>query len=391
MNKKIAIIHPEGNILYNANLLGMVEIFSEKGYSVDIYCPKMGIAQHSPCSPARMVFYNHAERFVGGIGIAKLRFVRRVLKTVRTFDEARLCERGVDADLIIGVDREGVILAAKLARMKKIPYGLISYEIFFSGETGGDFKAEEIQACRDIDFAVSQDPLRAEKLAEENSIPVGKIIGIPVAGRRVEKGGKQFFLHDALGISHNRHIVLYMGEGADWTRMPDLLRYSRDWGDDWVLVVHLRYGLTPYMRRILKPYKNSKRIFISSLPVNSCKELTPLLKSADMGVALYQPTYTGPYTGNNLKHLGLSSGKLASYVQNGLPVIVNEIGLWSDSVRACNLGIVVNDKIDLPPPDELERYRERCYRFFEEKLDLNKTITPLLDKIAAVLSGSGEA
>jgi hypothetical protein len=40
MNKRIAIIHPEGNVLCNSNLLGIVEILHEKGYLVGIYCPK---------------------------------------------------------------------------------------------------------------------------------------------------------------------------------------------------------------------------------------------------------------------------------------------------------------------------------------------------------------
>lgn len=231
-----------------------------------------------------------------------------------------------------------------------------------------------------------QDPLRAEKLAEENMIPVRKIINIPVAGRFVVKGEKHFFLHDELGITHDKHIVLYIGEGSDWTRIKDIVKCAQDWQEDWVLVIHLRYGMNNYMEQILKPYKHSKKIFFSLSWVNSCKELTPLIKSADMGIALYQATYTSCYNGDNLKYLGLSSGKIADYLQHGLPVIVNDIGLWSDNIKTYKLGFVTDSKINLPSPAELEQYKERCYDFFEDKLDLNKTIAPLLGKIEIILS-----
>lgn len=383
MNKRIAIIHPEGNILYNANLLGIVEILREKGYLVDIYCPKRNISQYVPYPTVRFIFYNKVELFFGKIEI--LKSVKGIVGIGRSIDRFVLCKSDISASLIIGVDREGIILGSKIAKTKKIPYGLISYEIFFNKETGEDFKKEEIKACQDIDFAVCQDPLRAEKLAEENMIPAQKIINIPVGGRFVEKGPKNFFLHDEFGISHDKHIVLYIGEGSDWTRMPDLVKYAQDWQEDWVLVIRLKYGINNYMKQIVEQYKNSKKVFFSLSRVNSCKELTPLIKSADMGVALYKATYANYWLGDNLKYLGLSSGKISAYLQHGLPVIVNDIGLWSDNIRTYKLGFVVDDKIILPSADELEQYKGRCYEFFEEKLDLNKTIAPLLDKIETIL------
>ena len=73
----------------------------------------------------------------------------------------------------------------KVARQLNIPYGFISYEIFFAAETPPAFKQPEIDACAGISFAVCQGGERSRQLAVENQI-AAKIIDIPVAGRGVQ-------------------------------------------------------------------------------------------------------------------------------------------------------------------------------------------------------------
>ncbi|ETR67840.1 MAG: Glycosyl transferase family 2 [Candidatus Magnetoglobus multicellularis str. Araruama] len=85
-------------------------------------------------------------------------------------------------DFVIGIDR-GIIEAELISRAKKIPYALISYEIFFEAEAGAQFKSPEIKSCQNIEFAVVQDKVRAKMLSQENRIPLSKMIYIPVAGR----------------------------------------------------------------------------------------------------------------------------------------------------------------------------------------------------------------
>jgi glycosyltransferase involved in cell wall biosynthesis len=85
----------------------------------------------------------------------------------------------------------------------------------------------------------------------------------------------------------------------------------------------------------------------------------------------------------------MSSGKISTYLQHGIPVLVNEIGEMADYVRDHALGIVVESPKDIP--EKLARFdpetcRENCYTFFAEKLDLDETITPLLKEIETILS-----
>jgi hypothetical protein len=60
--------------------------------------------------------------------------------------------------------------------------------------------------------------------------------------------------------------------------------------------------------------------------------------SVDLGIALYRPTYDKKSLGNNIKYIGLTSGKFAPYLSNGNPVIVNEIDFMSDYELTFKIG-----------------------------------------------------
>jgi len=295
------------------------------------------------------------------------------------------------ADLIIGVDRDGVIEAAAISKMKGIPCGYISYEIFFESETSVQFKQPEREACRHILFAVCQDPERSKLLVRENHIGAEKIIQIPVAGRKVQRGEKNFSLHDALGIDRKKHIALFVGSIAPWTKAEEILGAAHGWPDDWVLVVHPRYGRSLHVMRLQWKYRKSNNIYFSLTPGSRCRDIATMIQSADLGIALYRPVAGNIYTNDNIRYLGLASGKISCYLQNGVPVVVNEIGAFAERIRTCRLGCVVGDDITLPSMSEIEQWREHCYQFFENTLDLDKTIQPLLRTINRLCKkGTGE-
>ena len=171
-------------------------------------------------------------------------------------------------DLVIGVDR-GIIPASFIAKMQNIPYGLVSYELYFAAETGHQFKKTEIDACKDLAFAVCQDTLRSSFLSKENNIPVGKILNVPVAGRSIKDGERTHVLHDLTGIDKNRKIALYIGEPtAKWAGFDELIESSDNWNDQWALVLHQRYG--NYDQLALETIQKKKRRMFTSLP---CRRL----------------------------------------------------------------------------------------------------------------------
>lgn len=377
MRKNILIIHPEGNINNNPNLTGLVEILTEAGYLVDIRSPRKNIYQDSPCEGASLIYENIY------IHKVKMKLIDITGSYRLLFFLFRLLKKtDFKYDLIIGVDRYGIIEASIIGRLMKVPHGFISYEIMFGWETGMRFKEIEREACRGISFAISQDESRRYHLSRENEIPAEKIFCIPVAGRFAFKGQKEFKLHEQLGIDRKKKIALFIGSVARWTMINELIESLQYWPDNWVLVLHDRYSIKK--AKLFHKDRLNERLFISNMKIPDVRMMRTILHSADIGIAFYRPDFSDPNTGNNLKHLGLSSGKINTYLQHGLPVLINELGEISDYVKSLRLGFVVEKPSDIPSvlsDFDHNHYSERCIDFFLKRLDLNLFSNKIIELI----------
>ena len=382
----IMIIHPEGNINNNPNLTGIVEILCDQGYKVDIYSPRIGhIEQSAPCAGAKVILANMV--------MGPLSNVIAVLP-IEVFQGGAARSNYIannipHYDLVIGVDR-GIIEASIIAKHQRVPYGLISYEILFSEETGKDYFKLDIDASRDAAFAVCQDRVRSFHLSRENHIPLERIIDIPVAGRSAKQGERTFILHEKLGLPPQTKIALYIGGVTyKWAGIDELITGSDQWPDDWVLVLHQRYSLYPkeFINNIAS--KGKKNVYISPFPFFPFSQLHQLIHSADIGLSFYIPQFQSDDISarNNLRYVGLSSGKTSTYLQHGLPILINEVGEMADYTRGENLGRVVGDIRDIHAVlstlsrEELTPCRDNCTSFFKSRLDLDLRIKPLLSTI----------
>ena len=381
--KRIMVIHPEGNINDNANLAGILETLCQKGYAVDYYGLKRNVPQGAQIPGVRMFLKDQRGRKpLDGLVCIDADGSPSILKTVEITAGSLPVY-----DLIIGVDR-GIIEAGLLARSRNVPYGLISYEIFFQSETGMEFKREEIEACKGLAFAVCQDKVRAGHLARENRIDFEKIITIPMGGRGIFEPGKTDYLHRKLRIPYDKQIALMIGSLSKWTMINYILASQRSWPDEWVLVLHGRYGLQSDEKGIFRQSRQMPHVFFSLQPADSPQALKQIVQSADVGLAFYRPTNDSLYTGDNIRHIGMASGKIATYLQSGLPVIVNEIGEMSEHVRRYKLGRVVDTSALFSPAiesGELTAMRRNCHQFFRNRLNLDHTIQTLLGRIETLI------
>jgi hypothetical protein len=361
--KKIMLVHPVGSLEINPNLIGIVEILCARGYAIDYYCARSGeFRQNYRRSSFRYVFLEG--------------------------NQVRLADK---YDLVIGVDRVGVAMAAKVSAALRVPYGLISYELAFSSEVGSLGKRPEIEACREISFAICQDRVRSQHLADENHIPLEKIIDIPVAAAGTRPRVRSQALHKALGLPSDRKIVLYMGSLAQpWTMVDELVENTRSWNGNWVLVLHYSSMAQKYME-LKARHPGTDRVQASPWTDLAYDGLTDVLGSADLGVALYRPVFTDPEDGLNMEYLGLSSGKTITYFRHALPVVVNDNGIMGDYVENRGLGLRIRVLEDLPAALEklddqtLEKWSAECHRFYSDVLDLDKRIVPLLDTIERLI------
>lgn len=377
------ILHPEGNVNNNPNLLAILELFYQQGCYLDV----LSKASRYIYQNERKDFKIHLVKDLNCLirhrnsGFYKKVFLDNLFKNV-----------GAGYDLIIGVDREGLLLGDAISRLSGTPLGLISYEILFAAEVGTDKKREENEASKNLLFAVCQDEVRAEKLSFENGIPLGKIICIPVSQRSgAATPLRSSWLRDQYGIGADKKIALYMGSIESWAGFDVILDDLGQWPDDWVLVLHGRYKLRGQFKKLKRlPRKVRQKVFLSDQPFESFEDLAVLPQSADVGIALYYPNWQGGLLGDNLKYLGWSSGKVCTYLQWGLPVLVNEIGLIAEAVRSEGLGYVVNDQKKVSTIlseislQDLVEQSQSARRYFVEHLDFDKHAHKLTEMLRAI-------
>ena len=359
--KRIAIIHPEGNINNNPNLTGIVEILCEKNYEVDIYSLiRHEIYQKSPCNGSRLFLEDCTNQ----------EELEKILR--HKFNSPY--------SLVIGVDR-GIIEAEIISSILGVPYGLISYEIFFADETGFEYKKLEIKACHNINFFIVQDEMREKLLCSENQIKCDNIFYIPVAGRGIKNVVKQKLWHKKYNIPADHKIAVYMGSVHKWAMIDEIIDYAPNIPSDWHIIIHNRYGNNFVNKNYIRLIENTPNIHLSNEIFDSFESMKNALSSSDLGLAFYNPIKGDKYAGKNIQHLGLSSGKISTYLQHGVPIATNVNYPFSDYIKKYNIGCYFEDIQELLAKLNMLRdnnLTENCILFFDEFLNLDNTIRKFL-------------
>lgn len=383
MSGRVLILYPEGNFNFNPHLVALIEMLCERGVGVDLLTKKWPeIGQKVPCEGCRL----HDVSMESGLG--QYLFMSCSEGMGRRLAPA-LRKKFPEVGLVLGVDR-GIIAAAALAKILEARHALISYEIFFADELGEAFKHSEIRACEGVAFAVCQDRVRGAHLAAENKIPEERIVHSPVAGRGQE-GGVSPSAQDyqAWGLEEGTQVALVMGSVDRWTMIEQTVRGVGEWPDSWKLVVHDRYGLARKTLERLMGSWNQERVVCTSRGVARTQDLGSLLRIASVGIGFYHATGES-YCGKNVADIGLSSGKIATYLQYGLAVITNPIGEMADLILSYKAGRVVADPEELGAvlPGAAACRAEDCRRLFDEKLSAEVSLPPVLDRIEKALRES---
>jgi hypothetical protein len=342
MPKKILIIHPHGNFIDNPFLNGLIKILIKHSYSIDYLVPDWCKDIVGETSDMNIVYYGFRSKI----------------------------ELSDYYNLIIGID-EDIRFASFLSRIYKCKYCLISFELTFKEEVGFLNKWLDIIASKNISFAICQDLLRAEKLSIENKVDLEKILNIPVAplsyGTHLRV--KNFNLHERLKIDKDKRIVLFMGSTSSFSGLHEIIKNSTLWPDNWVLVINNRWG-----KKDLDIESNEieRRVFWISESIKSMDDLFVLTDSADLGIAFYKYRIGNSSTGLNIKNIGLSSGKISSYLRFGLPLLTNNIGQYSNIIMENDLGVSVNSAKEIGPilnRFDWEKFSKNCTSYFESNLN----------------------
>ena len=388
--RRVLIIHTDGNSFNNPSLKCIIDLLLEKGCEIDLRYPK---------SEAPMPYYAGIRLLPYGLlhwwkYLVFDRFGFRPLVFLSVLVEKFIYYKKYD--LIIGIDRQGLIEASVLNKITKTPYVYISFEISFEDETSARYKSLEKEAAKNVAIWIVQDEVRAAHLQHEIHLnPLNKIL-LPLASAAVGASagvgvGKVDRTRDRLGIPDDKKVVIVIGSISKWTMASQILKCVADWPEQWVLVVHARYGRT---RELLAGEFAAfadlldHKIFISDAATEMVDDMGSILAGVSAGLAFYKPLYgEGPYYGKNLEHLGLASGKISTYLRYGVPVIINEVGLYAEEVRQFRFGCVVERPEQIKDSlDEIshEEYRHNALDYFVKKLDFNIYRDKLWSRFAAL-------
>ena len=368
---RVLIIHTDGNSFNNPTLKSVIDLLLGKGCEIDLRYPQT----HAPMPALRGV-----RLLPFGIHVWRLK--------VAVFD--RLCWRPLAMlcvmlervflyrryDLVIGVDRQGLVEAGLLHDSTGTPHAYFSFEIMFESETSARYKALERRAARTVSFWAVQDESRARLLEVENALRPADRFLLPLASAGIGTQSAHR-LRDRLGIPRDRKVAIALGSVSQWSMTGRILNSVGSWPEPWVLILHERYGRArAALGTALSQHEGliGRRIFISESAADMVDDLGSVLSGVEAGLAFYEPDYKTPYTGKNLLNLGMASGKISTYLRYGVPVVLNDIGLYPEEARRHGFGCVVAGPEQIGP--RLDACADATYaagarRYFAEKLDFN--------------------
>ncbi len=354
----ILIVHLEGNFNNNPFLYGLVKLLSERGHRIHILSNASEASQDIHLERVALHLWDNADEEL---------------------------PPDVEWHWVFGVDDEGIKRASQIAEQIDIRLGFISFELEFALETSYAQKNKVIAACRNVEFAVVQDRLRAMLLQVENQIPSDKILTIPLAACGViQRRSKGEDFRKRHGIEPDEKVAILAGSLAYWTMTNDLLSSANVWPEGWKLLLHERYGLSDDIREHILLNNTSGRVVISHEDIPGIDDMGQVLDAADIGVAFYRGLTEGPLVGSNIRYIGQSSGKISTYLRHGLPVLCNWLGEQSEIINHYGLGFSVSSISDIPKVligYKREDYEDNCLDYFSARLDLERNIGELVDVI----------
>jgi hypothetical protein len=148
--------------------------------------------------------------------------------------------------------------------------------------------------------------------------------------------------------------------------------------DNWVIVVHSRYK---YAGKLPENFKADKIYFSLDTPIENIDDMGILLSGADAGFCSYKASFDSPFTGDNITYIGMSSGKTTTFLQYGIPVVIENMNMWDEIVPKEKIGLIITNQTDLMGLDSLSQpdIIQNCLRYFEQEIDI-KNFSPAIFK-----------
>ena len=407
---RIAIFYPWGNLDTVPSLRNAAIMLADRGYKVEFYTltdsifPQPGFDNPaiSVCSNQPEVFRERGvvppawAKFIPGrfCRYAASHFYRPMARRLSIEPDFRRRHASIPYIAIIGVDPEGLADAAPFADLLRVPLIYWSLELLFSDEittkNQQTLKSREIVYSRGAAFTIIQDEWRAQALIEENGLDPARVLLVPNAPMGKSIRCPDDFLRERFNIPPERKVVLNAGTIRWWAMSEEIVSSANDWPEEYVLVMHSRqrsYGYGSEYVDSVAGKANPERVIISFDAVSS-DQYRNLVNSADIGLAFYNPyvPWSPSMPNKNLELMGLSSGKLSSYLHSGLPVVINEAIGPRELVKTYDCGVCVSQASEIEEAlktifERYDWYADNACRCFNERLEFGHYFEAVIKKI----------
>ncbi len=339
-----------------------------------------------------------------------LRLVREVRKQVRgsasaglpcvdagAVDQALACLGAKPYCWFIGVEKQGLIWAGRVAEVLKVPYLYYSLELYLDDCPGfvGDerfprLRAEERWYHQRSSATIIQDRSRADALLAGNAVRSTSLLYLPVALDADLNPDKSSWVYAETGIPRDKKVLLYFGMICANRRCQEIAQVAGQLPSDWTMVFH-GHGPAKDIRE-LSPLGRHASVVLSlrSVPAS---EIRAVISSATIGLVLYD----GGYVNDRLT--AFSSEKIALYLQSGIPIIGFDMGNYRELTDRYACGVLIKEPSDLPSAvatilADYERYREAAFSAFRALYQYDNyfpAILAYLDARDCGASGSGNS
>lgn len=387
----LALLFWEGHLVVSPGLLSAVRALAAAGYSVDIYM-RGGDAGMPPLAglPPRVRVWKceisgklrkrypdqeQASRFSGALSAAVYAgWLVRALRKPRF-------------DAIVGVDAVGGACAWIVAKLRRVPLFVWSLELSFRSESRNPLrrllKTLERAAFRDARAIIVQDELRAQTLLQENAVPHSRLILLPNSPAGPGRLRQSEYLHRCLDLDPATPLVLHAGMLDRTVLAFEVAQSVASWPKPYHLVFNVTFHRTagePYIRRILD--LRNPRVHVKLAPAPEA-ELDEMVASARFGLAIYDVEH-----GPNYTLIVKASGKIPTYLRNGVPVICQDHPGMRAMIESYGCGVVVSSIDEIARAIEtIERdydgYRARALECYAREYESSRHLPKLLDALAA--------
>jgi hypothetical protein len=245
------------------------------------------------------------------------------------------------------------------------------------------FKWIERKAIRASWLSLIHDEKRAQMLSEDAGIPRNQIEILPNSPRGVGRVNRSGFLHERLRIPKGQKLIVCPGTLGSAFQSEEIVAASQELPSGWTCVIHSAQPRTfddPYVRRLAHA-NTAGRVVFSLEPVDYCR-VDDVISSAAIGLALY-----GSSGGPNTTEVGLASGKLCHFLQQGVPVIVSDFPVLREFVKIHRVGLPVKDASDISQAvaaisADYEGYARRAAECFTRELSFEAHFRRVLERIS---------